>query len=321
MAHRVETMFSVKETPWHGLGNVINDAPTVGEGIKAAGLDWQVGLEPLFTNDGEKVTHQAVRRDGDKSILGVVGPKYQPLQNAEAFEWFQPFLDAKAAHLTTAGSLCEGRKVWVMAEIGDPLTIVKGDEVRRFVLLSNSHDGTQSVRVGFTPIRVVCANTLAMAHSDAESQLLRMRHTKGLKDELKRVQEIMNLANSEFEATAEQYRALAAKKIVNRNDLRDYVKRVMLLTNKKDENGNETDELTKKSADTYAAILENFDSGRGVSEAKKAKGTWWAAYNAVTEYLSYARGKTSDGRLDSLWFGEGFKINEDALDVALEMAA
>jgi hypothetical protein len=95
----------------------------------------------------------------------------------------------------------------------------------------------------------------------------------------------------------------------------------MMLAEKKTKVGQESGELTKKSAETYAAILEAFDSGRGSAELKKGKGTWWTAYNAVTEHLSYSRGKTADGRLDSLWFGEGFKINEDALDVALEMAA
>lgn len=316
MAHQVEEMMSVRETPWHGLGTVIQDAPTVDEGIKLAGLDWTVETQPLFTADGRDVTHKAMVRASDQSILGVVGPKYKPLQNRDAFDWFQPFLDGGTAHLTTAGSLNEGRRVWVMAEIGDPLTIVKGDEVRRFVLLSNSHDGTQSVRVGFTPIRVVCANTLAMAHSDTASQLLRMRHTSGLKDVMEKVREIMQLANSEFEATAEQYKRLAASKVANRTDLRDYVKRVMQLTDDAKKPG----ELSKKSAETYAAILEGFDSGKGTGN-KKIRGTWWNAYNAVTEFLSWTRGKTSDGRLDSLWFGEAFKINEDALDVALELAA
>jgi len=318
MAHMIEknSFFSVKETPWHGLGHVIQDAPTVEEGIKLAGLDWEAETHPLFTADGREVTHKATVRTMDNSILGVVGPKYQPLQNRDAFDWFQPFLDSKQAHLTTAGCLNEGRRVWVMAEIGDPLTILKGDEVRRFILLSNSHDGTQSVRVGFTPVRVVCANTLAMAHSDATSQLLRCRHTSGLKVGLDQIRDIMNLANSEFEATAEQYRRLAASKIVKREDLREYVKRVLMLTDDKKTPG----ELSKKSQDVYAAILENFDSGKGTN-VKKVKGTWWAAYNAVTEFLSYTRGKTQDGRLDSLWFGESFKINEDALDVALELAA
>jgi phage/plasmid-like protein (TIGR03299 family) len=316
MAHRVETMFSVSETPWHGLGQVITDAPTVDEGIKAAGLDWEVQTEPVFVADGRECPARAVVRATDKSILGVVGPKWRPLQNREAFDWFQPIIDSGLARLTTAGSLCEGRRVWVMAEIGDPLEIVKGDEVRRFVLLSNSHDGSSAVRVGFTPVRVVCANTLAMAEGDnCGSQLLRLRHTKRLTDVMAQVRDIMNLANSTFEATAEQYRRLAAAK-VNRDDLRKYVKEVLLLSEDKKKPG----ELHPKSAEIMAAVLETFDSGKG-QENRKVKGTWWAAYNAVTEYLSYTRGKTTDSRLDSLWFGEGFKINEDALDLALQMAA
>jgi len=316
MAHLVEQMFSVRETPWHKLGRVIQDAPTIEEGITLAGLDWHVETIPLFTADGREVTHKATQRTSDKSILGVVGPKYEPLQNRQAFDWFQPFLDARQAHLTTAGSLAQGRKVWVMAEIGNPLDIVGDDSVRRFILLSNAHDGSAAVRVGFTPIRVVCANTLAMAHGNRGSQLLRLRHTSGLKNVMEEVRDIMNLANSEFEATAQQYRRLAASKVLRRDDLRAYVKQVMDLT----EDPKKPGELTKKSQDTYAAILENFDSGRGNGQGK-AKGTWWAAYNAVTEYLSYSRGKTEDSRLDSLWFGESAKTNERALASALTLAA
>lgn len=316
MSHQVEHMFSVRETPWHKLGRVIQDAPTIEAGITLAGLDWQVETIPLFTADGREVTHKATQRTTDRSILGVVGPKYQPLQNRDAFEWFQPFLDAGQAQLTTAGSLDSGRKVWVMAEIGNPIGIVDGDDVRRFILLSNSHDGSAAVRVGFTPIRVVCANTLAMAHGNRGSQLLRLRHTSGLKEIMKEVRDIMDLANSEFEATAKQYRRLATSKVVRRDDLRAYVKEVMGLT----ENPKKPGELTKQSQDTYAAILENFDSGRGNGQGK-AKGTWWTAYNAVTEHLSYTRGKTEDSRLDSLWFGESARINEKALVSALVLAA
>ncbi|HVK11031.1 MAG TPA: DUF932 domain-containing protein [Gemmataceae bacterium] len=204
-------------------------------------------------------------------MFGLPGPlpveQPEQLGLAVGGRQLHPQVDSGAARLTTAGSLCEGRRVWVMAEIGDFLTIVKGDEVRRFVLLSNSHDGTQSVRVGLPPIRVVCANTLAMAHGDAESQLLWMLHTSGLKDGMEKVRETMTLANAEFEATAEQYKRLAASKVVNRADLREYVKRVMLLTDDPKKAG----ELTKKSADVYAAILENFDSGKG-TENKKVRG-------------------------------------------------
>ncbi len=226
MPANVETMFSVKLTPWHGLGVVIVEAPSIAEGIKLAGLDWDVEVQSLVRPDGVNVDDFAkafVRKDNN-STLGVVGPNTHPLQNKHAFDFFQPFVDAQEAFLETAGSLDEGRKVWVMAKISRPnAEIVKGDEIAKFVLLSNSHDGTTAVRVGFTPIRVVCANTLAMAHGDKASKLLRVRHSKQVKENLDAIQETMNLANEEFEATAEQFRFLASRQI-NAKDLRNYVK-------------------------------------------------------------------------------------------------
>ena len=106
----------------------------------------------------EKVARYAVRRKTDGRILGTVGPRYTLLQNKDAFQWFQPFLDAQEAALHTAGSLVHGSRIWVLAKLNrDPLVIAEGDEVEKFVLLSHSHDGSLAVRVGFTPIRVVCA--------------------------------------------------------------------------------------------------------------------------------------------------------------------
>src|SRR5262249_54293695 len=155
------------------------------EGIKQAGLDWPVELRPLFTAEGKKAPAFAAVRTDKGSILGVVGEKYRPLQNAEAFKWFQPFLDAGQASLETAGSLAEGKKVWVLAKLNrSPVVIGSGDEVEKFLLLSNGHDGSLAVRVGFTPIRVVCANTLGMAHCGGESQLIRLKHSRHVAENL-----------------------------------------------------------------------------------------------------------------------------------------
>src|SRR5262249_12072202 len=146
-----------------------------------------------------------------------------------AFQWFQPLLNTGDVALHTAGSLQEGRKVWMLAKINKPgLEIADGDTVERFVLLSNSHDGSRAVRVGFTPIRVVCSNTLRMAHdADQEAnRLIKVLHTKNVLVVLDRLREMMNVANAKFEATAEQYRKLA-KFHVSRADLRKYVKVVL----------------------------------------------------------------------------------------------
>src|SRR5262249_13279464 len=153
---------------------------------------------PLVTADHSQGTPaQAVRRARDQRVLGVVGMQYRALQNMDAFTWFSPFLDAGLASLHTGGSLCDGRKVWLLARIEPkPLVLGDGDEIQKFVLLSNSHDGTTSVRVGFTPIRVVCANTLSLAHADkAGSKLIRVRHTRRLDENLAALQEVINLAD------------------------------------------------------------------------------------------------------------------------------
>lgn len=318
MAHKIETVngkaahFYVGQTPWHGLGVKLNAPPTIEEGIKAAGLNWTVGLRPLFTDNGIEVSHRATYRKSDGKILGVVGPSYHVLQNAEAFRWFQPLLDANEVELHTAGSLDEGKKVWVLGKIKSKASeIVPGDTVEKFVLLSNSHDGTQAVRVGFTPIRVVCNNTLTLAHRDQASKLIRCLHFGNVVQTLDSLREVMNTANSEFEATADQYRKLARKRI-SRNDLRKYVRKVFGF--------DATEEVKPVTQKIFDAVEAFYNSGRG-NDMDGVKGTLWAGYNAVTEYLSYSRGQTQNGRLDSLWFGDSAKLNRTALEIAAAMAS
>jgi len=313
MAHAVETMFYVKETPWHGLGNRLESAPTIDDAIVAAGLDWSVGLQDLFTASGVSVPARATIRETDGSILGVVGPRYVPLQNAAAFDWFQPFIDSGEVNLHTAGSLHCGAKVWVLAELNrDRSQIVAGDEVSKFLLLSNSHDGTTAIRVGFTPIRVVCANTLAAAHCNTVSKLLRVRHTRKQVMNLEKIREIVNTANAEFEATADQYRVLASRQ-VNGADLRKYVKILL------DVEGTADNDLPTRTQNILTDIIGRMDSP--LQSMQGVYGTWWGAYNAYNEYLNYSRGRNSDNRMDSLWFGTGATDNRKALDLALTLSA
>jgi phage/plasmid-like protein (TIGR03299 family) len=259
--------------------------------------------------DGASREHGAVG-GGDERVLGVVGPAYHALQNRAAFQFFQPFLDAGLATLHTGGSLAGGRKVWLLARIERaPLVVGADDEVRKFVLLSNSHDGTTSVRVGFTPIRVVCANTLALAHGGSGGRLIRVRHTRQLQGNLNALREVMDLADREFAATAEQFRFLAGRDI-SRADLDKYVRRVFGIT-AGTPNGQQRHIL--------GAVERLFETGRG-SDLATAKGTWWGAYNAVTEFLAYERGRGQDTRLNSLWFGDSARRNADALAAAVALA-
>jgi phage/plasmid-like protein (TIGR03299 family) len=367
MAHEVRSMFSVKETPWHKLGKVLPEAPTIAQAIEAAGLNWDVILSDAYfpgkDENGNTVFNplpdyvKVVTRSDTGEILGTVGPNTHPLQNRQAFDFFQPYLDAKEASLETAGALRGGSRVWVLASINrDPLEIVKGDEVLKYVLLSHAHDNSLAVRVGFTPIRVVCANTLRLAHGDKASKLIRIRHTSQVVQNLEKVRETMNLADREFQATAEQYRALATR-AVNPADLKTYIKTVFDMKTREDgtmakQTQTTLDDVLKlhekrtgivqeilaevaarEAADAKAhqeigamlldtvvdKVTENFEAGKG-SDIPAARGSYWTAYNAVTEYLAWNRGRSDESRLDSTWYGNNFRTNGDALKVALDMS-
>jgi phage/plasmid-like protein (TIGR03299 family) len=339
MSAHVEQMMYHGALPWHGHGNPVadEDQTNIDVCIVKSGLDSEVGLRPLVTVNSAQsvvdyaydesnhiygqdapaikpdVSYNAVVRLTDNSILGVVGPRYKPLQNRDAFDWFQPFLDAGTCKLHTAGSLFNGQKIWILAELNkNPSVVAKGDEIKKFILLSNSHDGTTSVRVGYTPVRVVCANTLSMAHRNG-SALIRLRHSSQLKTNLNAVRDIMDEANATFEATAEQYQYLAGRH-VNVADLRKFVK-IVLKVDKVDDN-----DLKTRTRNTISKIIGLCESGRG-NNNPAVRNTWWTAYNGVTEYLNHTKGRTTAKRLDNIWFGNDVKTNSDALKTALEMAA
>ena len=315
MAHEVEKMVFAGATPWHGLGTQIDGETGFWEAFRQAGLDWEVDTKPLFTADGEKVTHRASYRTSDDRILGIVGKRWTPLQNHEAFRIFEPLVDAGEMAIHTAGSLRNGERIWVLCQLNqDNSEIVAGDEIAKFVLLSNGHDGKLAVHFGFTPIRVVCANTEALARNCEASKLIRVRHSKFVNANVQSMRDVMNFANQEFEATAEQYRYLASRTI-NSDDLDKYIKIVLGADTKKSE-----DELPTRTKNIVATVTTLFENGKGADIAG-VRGTYWGAYNAVTEYLNYSKGRNENNRMDSLWFGQNGTMSQKALDTALELTA
>lgn len=317
MSANVENMFSVKLTPWHGLGTVVQNAPTIEEGIKLAGLDWNVKLAPMFLADGRQMKSKAVIRETDNSVLGEVGSRYHPLQNSKAFEFFEPFLKSGEVTLETAGSLDHGRKIWVLAQLNrSPVEIAAGDIVRKFMLLTNRHDGVASAMMGFCPIRVVCANTLHAAINATDSALLRVRHTANIEIGLEKIRDMVNTANQQFEATGEMYKAMA-RYDVNQADLKAYVRLVFYpnLT---------TEEITQRQQTRLSMLTDSvtrlFETGLG-QDLKSANGTMWGLYNGVTQFLSYEAKDSADSRMDNLWFGKGKDMNAHAMKVAVKMAS
>lgn len=287
----------------------------------AAGLNWEVGLQNLYTaKEGglvnQEVPAMATIRMTDNRVLGVVGTRFRPLQNVEAFKTFQPFLDGGQATFESAGSLFEGSRVWVLAKINRPNSvIVKGDEVAKYIVLSHAHDGSLSIHYGLTPIRVVCANTEAMMRGNEGSQLLKIRHTESARDTLAAAAELINIADARFEATMEQYRTLA-RKVANPAKLAAYFRIVSDLPAVPEVG----EVVSTRRLNHIARLNELFVGGQG-NDLPGVRGTWWAAYNAVSEFLSHEHGFSDGSRLNGVWFGKASNDNGHALETALRLAA
>lgn len=332
MPANVETMFSVNKTPWHGLGHVLESAPTTAEGIRLAGLDWSAVPRPLLVQGNRENrpvgSHRAIVRSDNGAILGVVGSKYQPLQNVDAFRFFDPFI-AAGCELETAGALGAGETVWVLATLPKGESEIRpGDSVRSYVLLSNSHDGSSTVRAGLTSVRVVCANTLAIAHST--SNLRKVRHTRGMHAKLADARTQIKTWLDSARETADAYRRLAATPITDRQ-FDDYAREVFRVKPAKTEPapvaGIPVDEVMGISLDralgkqrasrVIAQARECYERAPGQREIQ---GTAWGAYNAVTAYLTHVRGRSADNRLRSNMAGQSAVDNSRALSLALNMA-
>lgn len=335
MSHEVQSMFSVGQKPWHGLGHTLAAAPSIAEGIVLAGMNWRVSLRPMVTSLADGGTpvavpdHRAVWREDTGTILGVVGDGYHPLQNEEAFAWFQPLVDEGLVTLETAGVLREGRRVWVMAKVaGDPVVVVPGAEdiVDQYALLCHGHDGSLAVRVGSNRVRVVCANTLGAA-LDAGDGLAVIRHTSGMGAALATARSVLARQIEIFRGSAEGWRFLASR-TCDDAAFRAYALRVVaLVRGDSDERVRETLPDAETGGRILRALVPLFEGGVG-NDRPGVRSTWWAAYNAITQWLTHERGaatgterERAERRFSDLHLGAGRRLGQRALMLALEAAS
>lgn len=173
MSANVESMFYVRQAPWHGLGNRVEHAPNSEEALEKAELDWKVIQTSIRTEDQMEIPgYKANIRESDQRVLGVVTDRYRIVQNSEAFSWTDELL-GEGVRYETAGSLQNGKKVWLLAKL-PRIYNVTGDNVSPYLVFSNSHDGRGAIKVAMTPIRVVCQNTLNLALNNAHRSGLRL---------------------------------------------------------------------------------------------------------------------------------------------------
>lgn len=321
MPANVETMAYYGDVPWHGLGKSVPATVTADEMIHAAGLDWDVALKPArgakMINKTQYSRYEITRvprpRTQESEVLfGVVSRRYQPLQNTEAFAFFDPIVGAGRAQFETAGALGEGERVWVLARMPDAMEVVRGDECYKYLLLSNTHTGEGSVIVKFTPIRVVCQNTLILAMDDGQ-KAYRVRHSKIMQFKLEELATFLDITQSVFLQAEQQFKRLAAISM-KKGRLEQYLNAVYPQT---------VDQKKKDATPLRWSYVQEVFESRPDLLANGVRGTLWGAYNAITYFEDYKQAdqaELSDQRLNRAWFGSGADIKLKALDQALTLA-
>jgi phage/plasmid-like protein (TIGR03299 family) len=224
MAANVETMFSVREKPWHGLGTIVKEAPTSADAIRLAGLDWSVVQEPIYTNFNRVVDgYRANVRSSDRKVLGVVSDRYKVVQNVDAFSFTDELL-GKGVRYETAGSLQEGKKVWLLARLPREY-IIAGERISPYLVFSNTHDGSGSVKVAITPVRVVCNNTLNLALGTAKRSFS-MIHTGNIQDKIQEAKDTLFLAEEYMDCLGVEFERLRRQKITDAQ-VKEYIESLL----------------------------------------------------------------------------------------------
>ena len=313
--------------PWHGLGTKVEGlAMTAAEAIEAAGLNWEVGTTDLYINRAgsegfvgnfyEKVDGKvATIREDTQRLLGIVSDRYQPVQNTDCFKFFDEIVGAGDAVYHTAGSLWGGRKVWILAHMGNgEYQLDNGDQLESYILLDNSHDGGSALRMRMTPVRVVCSNTLASATRGEAT--FTARHTSGITDRVTEARDLLGLNRAYMERFLNECNEIATKAF-SAPQMESLTYKLLDLN--KDKTLREQRGVKALHGEK---MINLFWDGKGNNGE-----TRWDAVNAVTEFLDYERGSramdsvgsndelTVCRRLDNSWFGNGASMRTKAWNI------
>lgn len=307
------------EEPWHRTGQKLDAPATAEEAIAAAGLDYEVTLTDVATVDGLMVPKtKAVVRYDNQTVLGVVSDRYVPVQNRQAFGFLDAVVADGGLRYHTAGALGQGERVFLLAKLPGEMRVKGTDDlVNKYLLLSNSHDGSAALRVLFTPVRVVCQNTLSMALRRGTGEGVRIRHNGDLANKIREAQRVLGLATKFYDDAQSKIDRLASVS-PTAAQLDAYFNSLY-----PDPEDGADNARAKQTREKLHAL---FSGGIG-HDMPGIKDTWWCAYNAVTEMLDHRtyRGKTeaerASNRLQSIWWGSAAKVKEQAWEAALELAA
>lgn len=337
MAHNInrtngkDSFFSVKEKAWHSLGQIIEDYPTSEEAIIHAGLDFEVEKRRIFTHNGnENFTNVALdmgnveiknffatARKDTNQILGIVGSKYEVVQNKSAFVFFDSLVDnSNGIKYETAGALGDGERIFITAKMPDVIKIGRKDIIEEYIFLTTSHDGSGSITAAFTPVRIVCNNTLNMALQN-HSNAVFIKHTTNAEVKLKEAARIMKIAESTSDMLETLFNKWAKVKL-NDAEVKKLI-RLAMSPNKEVAKSiienNTAYEFSKHFEDVCSQVFD-YSQVSPSQQMETTAGTLFGAYNAVTGYYQNVKTFSSDdAKVNSIMFGTGLERTKKAFEI------
>jgi len=315
-----------KEPAWHGLGEIIDHQMTSEECLKYARLDWKVVKKPLAIKEENGYCdlpsqYMITVREDNGLPLGLVSNRYTIVQNTEAFEFMDELIENHEMKYEAAFSLSGGRRVVLLAQLPKVDFINKEDPILRYILMSLCHDGTGAIKFGPTNVRVVCANTLAVAARKKEVRDLSVAHKGDIKTKLNKARQILSLINDRFDENSEIYRQLSQKRIT----MDEWNRFLNIICPEPDE---ADASITKRTRNKIMEIRESLTRGFIEGENQNIPGierTAWAAYNTVTELVDHMprRGKDfsskAEARFNTVLYGTGATHKDHALKTIANM--
>lgn len=318
MAHEVQTMAYVGQTPWHSLGNQLPANQPIEVWQQEAGMDFTIKeAQVLFNVSDEGGLHvkanfnsKVLYRSDTHAPLSVVSKRYKVVQPHDVLEFYRDLTEAGGFHLETAGVLKEGKKLWALARTGQSTLLKGGDKVNAYLLLATSCDGTLCTTAQFCSIRVVCNNTLQLAIGDS-SGAVKVPHSRKFDPQL--VKQELGVGLTAWDSFVMSMKKLADRP-VHKFEAMNFIVNVL---------GDPDVALAEQPNQNALQNVYNLYSGKGMgADMASANGTAWGLVNAVTEYIDHSRrARSQDHRLDSAWFGQGASIKAKAYQEAMKLAA
>lgn len=304
MPANVETMFYVRKKPWHGLGTMVAEAPTSADALRLAGLDWKIESRSVFADTGLLIPgYYANTRTSDNKVMGIVGSKYQIVQNQDAFD-FTDSLIGEGIRYETAGSLRGGRTIWLLGKM--PERYIAGDKFEPYICFTNTHDGTGAVRACMTPVRVVCNNTLNLALKDAQRKWSTI-HRGNIQMKLEEARETLELADVYLKRLDEEADRLANESLTQ-GEMEEVLDKMFPV----DEDASERTKRTAEKAKEEIIVCTLRP------DLAAFLGTKWGFLNAVSDYVGHSEPARRTQNFDENRWGNiigGHYILDKAMDL------